>query len=153
MKNIPEGFAPLERPSPFLYTVGPLFIRDDGTEREVIALRVEDKHTNTVGIAHGGVLASLADVALGHRLVFSTVPPRTLVTVNLTVDFIGSAKRGEWIEARVEIQKSDGRTAFASARLTVGNKQIVRASGIFIMGKPFDPNSPHRPPITTSHAL
>ena len=138
MKELPEGFVPLRRPSPFLYTVGPLYIQGDGSEEEVIALRVEEKHTNTVGIAHGGVIASLADASLGHRLVFSSRPPRTLMTINLTIDFIGSAKRGEWIEARVEIHKKDGRTAFASTRLTVGDRPIARASGIFLMGKPID---------------
>ena len=138
MNEIPAGFVPLERPSPFLYTVGPLFISGDGGEQEVIGLRIEEKHTNTVGIAHGGVLAALADVALGHRLVFSTRPPRTLVTINLTLDFIGSAGRGAWLEARVEIHKQEGRMAFASARLSAGDRQVVRASGIFMLGKPLD---------------
>jgi acyl-coenzyme A thioesterase 13 len=136
LKEIPEGFMPLNRPSPFIDTVGPVYIKNDG-EGAIIALRIEAKHANARGIAHGGVLASLADIALGYNLVFATDPPRALVTVNLTVDFIGSARNGDWIEARVEIQKKEGRTAFASARLFSGEKQIARASGIFLMGNPF----------------
>ncbi|MEW6126130.1 MAG: PaaI family thioesterase [Acidobacteriota bacterium] len=137
MKEIPEGFVLFNRPSPFIHTLGPVYIKKED-EYAVIGLRIEEKHANTRGIAHGGVLASLADIALGYNLVFSTMPPRSLVTVNLTVDFIGSARNGDWVEARVEIQKKEGRTAFASACLTVGKKQIVRASGIFLMGKPFE---------------
>ena len=136
LKEIPEGFIPLDRPSPFINTIGPVYIKPEG-EAPVIGLRIEDKHANTQGIAHGGVLASLADIALGYNLVFSTNPPRALVTVNLTIDFIGSARYGDWVEAYVEIQKQGGRTAFASVRLMSGEKQIARASGIFLMGKPF----------------
>lgn len=136
VKEIPQGFIPLNRPSPFIHTIGPVYIKDAGA-RPIIGLPIEDKHANARGIAHGGVLASLADIALGYNLVFSTSPPRALVTVHLTVDFIGSAKIGDWVEAHVEIQKQEGRTAFASARLISGNKQLARASGIFRMGKPF----------------
>jgi acyl-coenzyme A thioesterase 13 len=136
VKAIPEGFSPLNRPSPFIYTIGPVYIKNQG-EYAAIALCIEDKHANARGIAHGGVLASLADIALGYNLVFSTNPPRSLVTINLTIDFIDSARKGDWIEAHVEIQKKEGRTAFASARLISGDKQIARASGIFLMGKPF----------------
>ena len=137
LKEIPEGFIPLNRPSPFINTIGPVYIKNEG-EAPVIGLRIEDKHANTQGMAHGGVLASLADIALGYNLVFSTNPPRALVTVNLTIDFIGSARHGDWIEAYVEIQKQEGHTAFASVRLISGEKQIARASGIFLMGKPFN---------------
>jgi uncharacterized protein (TIGR00369 family) len=136
VKEIPEGFVPLNRPSPFIYTVGPVYLKKEG-ECATIGLRIEDKHANARGLAHGGVIASLADIALGYNLVFSTDPPRALVTINLTVDFIGSARHGDWVEAQVEIQKKEGRTAFASARLLSGGKQIARASGIFLMGKPF----------------
>jgi|ERR1044072_430868 uncharacterized protein (TIGR00369 family) len=136
LKEIPDGFIPLNRPSPFIYTVGPVYLKKAG-EYATIGLRIDDKHANARGIAHGGVLAALADIALGYNLVFSTSPPRTLVTVNLTIDFIGSAKHGDWLEAYVEIHKQEGRTAFASARLMSGAKQIARASGIFLMGKPF----------------
>ncbi len=136
LKEIPEGFIPLNRPSPFIHTLGPIYIKNQG-DYTAIGLRIEDHHANARGLAYGGVLAAVADIALGYNLVFSTSPPRTLVTVNLTVDFIGSARNGDWLEAHVEIHKKEGRTAFASARLLSGNQQIARASGIFMMGKPF----------------
>ena len=138
MREIPEGFFPLVRPSPFLQTLGPLYINGEAPTA-TIGLRIEEKHINAGSIAHGGVLASFADMALGYALVFSTNPPRRLVTINLNVDYIGKAQMGDWLEARIEIHKKQGRTAFASAYLFIGETLITRASGIFLMGEPFDP--------------
>ena len=61
--NPPPGFAPLFRTSPFLETVGPLFYRKDAALGLVIGLRVAEKHANARGIAHGGLLLTLADIA------------------------------------------------------------------------------------------
>src|SRR5689334_25380611 len=109
----PEGFAPLFRSSPFLNTIGPIYGKGEGADL-IIGLRIAEKHTNARGIAHGGVLATLADIALGYCLAFYTNPPQSLVTTNLTLDFAGSAKLGDWLEVKVDIQKSGSRLAFAN---------------------------------------
>ena len=63
--DIPEGFVPLFRTSPFLDTLGPFFYRR--TESSfVIGLRIANKHANARGSAHGGLLLTLADIALGY---------------------------------------------------------------------------------------
>ena len=64
MPSIPEGFRRIERLSPFNALVGPLYERRDG-EKVSIGLAIEAKHTNSRGVCHGGVLATLADLALG----------------------------------------------------------------------------------------
>jgi glutathione S-transferase len=63
---VPEGFAPLFRTSPFLDMLGPFFYRtvEGGF---VIGLRVEEKHGNARGAAHGSFLLTLADIALGDQ--------------------------------------------------------------------------------------
>src|SRR5262247_1827392 len=80
--DIPAGFAPIFRTSPFLETVGPLYSVGFGAEL-VIGMRVQEKHTNARGTLHGGVLASIADIALGYGLATSTTPPTSMVTANL----------------------------------------------------------------------
>ena len=86
--NAPGDFRPLFRTSPALDLVGPLYCR---------------------GTVHGGILATLADVALGYAMAFASDPPRSLVTANLTLDFAGTAKMGEWLEAHVDVQKQGSR--------------------------------------------
>lgn len=58
---MPRGFSVLSRSSPFLDAVGPLYSHGVG-EALVIGLLVESRHTNARGFAHGGMLATLADM-------------------------------------------------------------------------------------------
>ena len=129
--NPPPGFAPLFRTSPFLETVGPLFYRKDAALGLVIGLRVAEKHANARGIAHGGLLVTLADIALGYRTAFAQDPPIGMITANLTADFAGAAKMGDWVEAHVDVQKIGSRLIFANAYLMVDGERIVRASAVF----------------------
>lgn len=129
--EIPEGFKPLRRTnSQFLSALGALYAKGEGGGT-VIALRIEERHLNTRGVAHGGMLITLADSALGIVIAMSRTPKDPMVTVNLTADFADVARAGDWVEARVEIQKMGKRLAFASCHLWVGEKRILRASGIF----------------------
>lgn len=129
MTRIPDGFRRLERLSPFNALVGPLYERRDG-DAVSIGLAIEAKHTNSRGICHGGVLATLADLALGYAMLAKS-GDKGFVTAHLAVDYAGAAKAGDWIEARVEIQRVGSRLAFANCYLMSGGKPIVRASAIF----------------------
>ena len=133
--DTPAGFAPIFRTSPFLETIGPLYSAGSGATL-VIGLRVQEKHTNARGTLHGGVLASIADVALGYGLAMSTQPPTSMVTANLSVDFAGSAQIGDWIETSLDIQKIGSRMAFANVYFTLRGERIARASGVFLVLKP-----------------
>lgn len=132
--DVPDGFEPLFRTSPFLDLIGPLYYRKDG-DGFVVGLRVLAKHANARGAAHGGLLLTLADVALGYRTAFSQTPPAALTTISLTADFTAAARVGDWIEVHVDIQRLGERLAFANAYLTVEQNRIVRASAVFARGR------------------
>jgi acyl-coenzyme A thioesterase 13 len=129
--NIPSGFQPLFRISPIAELIGPVYSRGAGRDL-VIGLRAEQKHCNLRGTVHGGVLATIADIALGYTLAFSSDPPAGFVTANLTIDYAGSAKVGDWLETRTDVQRHGGRLAFANCYIYVGEHRIVRASGVFM---------------------
>lgn len=131
---VPEGFGPLFRTSPLLDTLGPFYGKGTGANL-VIGLRVAEKHTNSRGTVHGGVIATMGDVALGYTMAFSSDPPRRALTANLSIDYTGSAKVGDWIEARVDAYKIGKTLAFANAYLTVDGVQIARASAVFAVVK------------------
>jgi uncharacterized protein (TIGR00369 family) len=138
MPRIPEGFRRIERLSPFNALVGPLYERRDG-ETVSIGLAIEARHTNSRGICHGGVLATLADLALGYAMLAKsgeTGGQRQggFVTAHLAVDYAGAAKAGDWVESRAQIQRVGSRLAFANCYLVVDEKPIVRASAIFARG-------------------
>jgi uncharacterized protein (TIGR00369 family) len=127
----PRGFKSLGRLSPFNAMVGPLFARRRRGEELSIGLRIEKKHTNSRGICHGGVLATLADLALGYAMHASLGGRGSFVTAHLAIDYAGAARVGDWLEAEVEIQRIGSRLAFANCYLVAGERRIVRASAIF----------------------
>lgn len=130
MSAVPEGYRAIERLSPFNALVGPLYERRDG-EAVSIALRIEAKHTNSRGVCHGGVLATLADLALGYAMLARSGDKGSFVTAHLDVDYAGAARPGDWVQSKVEIQRVGARLAFANCYLVAGGKPIVRASAIF----------------------
>ncbi|HVI23431.1 MAG TPA: PaaI family thioesterase [Myxococcales bacterium] len=140
-ENLPEGFARLDRGGPFLASLGSLYAKK--TEQGlVIAMRIEDRHLNTRVIAHGGMLVTLADSALGIAIATAGQDPsrpRAFVTVNLSVDFIASAREGDFVEAHVGIEKLGARLAFATCFLQVGTRRVLRASGVFATVTPARP--------------
>lgn len=130
MNNIPDGFEPIFRSSPFLDLLGPIYNRksEDGL---IIGVWAMQKHCNARELVHGGVFSSLADIALGYNAAFSGDDPVPMVTASLTIDYAGSAKLGDWIEVETDVQKVGRKMAFANCYFTVNSKRIVRASGVF----------------------
>ena len=72
MVNPPEGFEPLFRTGPFLDLIGPFYNKHQDQEL-IVGFEVLEKHCNGRGFAHGGVLSSVADIALGYNCAFSTL--------------------------------------------------------------------------------
>jgi len=130
MNDTPEEFEPIFRSSPFLDLLGPIYNRifERGL---IIGLRAAEKHCNARGLVHGGVLSSLADIALGYNAAFSGDDPVPIVTASLTIDYAGSAKLGDWIEIETDVQKVGRKMAFANCYFLVNEKRIARASGVF----------------------
>lgn len=123
------GFAPFADAGAFLELVGPVHASGEGTDR-VFALRVEERHLNQAGAAHGGLLATLVDFAIG-RAVQASADAEGAVTVSLTTDFLGPARAGDWVEARTEVERLGGRLAFADCSLSVEGREVVRGRAVY----------------------
>ena len=59
------------------------------------------------------------------------IPLLKLTTINISADFAGYARVGDWLEARVDIQKIGRRLVFANAFLMTGSERIARVSAVF----------------------
>jgi uncharacterized protein (TIGR00369 family) len=128
--DLPEGFEPLFRTSPFLERTGPFYVKGRGAQLK-IGLRVQEHHLNGRGHLHGGMVMTMADIALGYAMSTSAEPPIHAVTSSMSADFAGSARLGDWVESAVDIQKVGRTLAFANVYLSVGEQRIARASGVF----------------------
>jgi uncharacterized protein (TIGR00369 family) len=92
--------------------IGLLGSRDwtSGDGRARLELDVTDKHLNPAGTVHGGVLASLMDMAMGQAVRSSTGEDDVPATSQLTVTYLhpGSADAGSLVvTAAVSKQGND----------------------------------------------
>jgi uncharacterized protein (TIGR00369 family) len=128
--DIPTGFEPLARRSPLTEPWQPIYAKT--TDKAVIlGLRLAVPHTNSRGLIHGGLIAALADAAMGYSCAHRMGNKFSLVTVGLAVDFIGSAKIGEWLTIESDVVKTGSTICFAQCLVTADDAVIARANATF----------------------
>jgi len=130
--EVPAGFTPFENQGPFLEAVGPILVRQ-GEQGPILALRAEQRHANHRGTVQGGLLATLADFALGRAIEADAEDGRERATVSLTVDFLKPAQPGDWIESRTKVDRVGGKLSFADCSLTVDDREVVRARAVWVV--------------------
>jgi uncharacterized protein (TIGR00369 family) len=134
---LPAGYERHTRRSPLTDPWEPLFARDTGHAVH-LALEVREAHCNSRGFAHGGLISSLADNAMGLSIVRQAREREggekaSAVTVALTLDFIDAARVGEAIEFQPTVLKVGRTLAFADCRVVCGDRLIARGSASFRM--------------------
>jgi len=132
--NPPKGFKPHTRRSPFTDPFEPLFARID--ERQyALGTRLREVHCNSRGLVHGGFIAAIADNAMGLSCGLALTQGGRkvtgMVTVNLSVDYVGQAKVGDWLETDSTVVKLGGSLAFLETRLISGDTVVARANATF----------------------
>jgi uncharacterized protein (TIGR00369 family) len=128
--DIPDGFEPHDRKSPVTAPWEPLYRRISG-ETVILGVRARDAHCNGRGFVHGGLISALADNAMGLSCARRLGDLASLVTVNLTVDFLGSAHVGQWLEFDTVFVKPGGTLCFTQAFVTADGRPCARANAVF----------------------
>ncbi|HEY1613287.1 MAG TPA: PaaI family thioesterase [Rhizomicrobium sp.] len=129
--DIPAGFVPLRLVMGFLDGNGPLYGKwaDD---RLLIGFRVERRHCNPASVAHGGMLATFADMLLPLAARFqSAADMGFLPTINLSCDFLAPAPLGAWVEGRADALRTTRNLLFAQGTAAADGVPCLRANGIF----------------------
>lgn len=88
-------------------------------------------HANSRGFVHGGLLTALADNAMGLSCGQARGEGAAFVTVNLAIDFVSSARQGQWIEVCPTVIKVGNSLSFASAVIKADGKVCARANATF----------------------
>lgn len=134
--TLPEGFSPHFRKSPVTEPWEPLYSRT--TDNAVIlGLRADRPHLNGRGMVHGGLISALADNAMGLSCGRFLDEGSSVVTVNLTLDFVGSARAGQWLEFDTNFVRAGSTLCFAQALVTADGEPCARANAVFrVVKKP-----------------
>lgn len=127
----PEGFEPAQFTPGFLDHGGPYYLKTRPNAPMLVGLRICDHHINYQDAAHGGVLSTFADVALSHAVYDAERPRLQPSTITLSVNYLAGAKRGDWLEADVQIDRIGGRTAYTSGRIHRAGEAIATMTGVF----------------------
>ena len=127
---VPEGFERHTRRSGLTDPWEPIYARH-AVRGVSLAIRAGAAHANSRGFVHGGLITALADNAMGLSCGQQIANTSGLVTVSLSVDFVGFAKVGQWLEIRAEVVKTGKSLCFATALVLADDSACARASGVF----------------------
>jgi uncharacterized protein (TIGR00369 family) len=123
--TVPADFEQLEA-SPFSDRIGPLYI----SRREsvpVLGLLVDGHHLNRAGRVHGGLLATVADIALS-RAAWDHVPEgATISTADLHVAYLGNVSPGAWVEAWPSVDRVGRAVIHASCLVESDGEPLAKA--------------------------
>ncbi len=100
----------------------------EGSARDgkaTLRIDLEEKHSRTLGITHGGVIASLLDTLMGAAAESLCGPDRYVVTAQLNVNFIRPGWPGEQLVGDAEILHAGRMTA-------VGRGELRNQAGVLV---------------------
>ena len=129
---VPDGFVRLPEGLGFTDTLQPSYRRVEG-DAVCFGLVVEPQHSNSLGICHGGALMTLADITAASGVNLARGKKSGSPTVNLALDFISSARLGEWIEANVEQVSLKRRFGFCNGVIHNHRGIVARFNGTFYL--------------------
>ncbi|MBI1393335.1 MAG: PaaI family thioesterase [Alphaproteobacteria bacterium] len=123
---VPPGWVLTPWREKFAGAAGPYYFREG--EASGVGIVVEERHLNLGGLAHGGCLATLADMSLWD-ICRRKVGPFRGVTVTMNTEFLGPGHPGEFIYAEGDALKSTGSLMFARGVVRAGERVIMNFSG------------------------
>ena len=139
VNTIPDGFVPLRMGGDYIELNGPIYVRVEAGQLQ-LGFRVEKRHTNPMGICHGGWMASFADMVLPISVHHQNkeLRSRFLPTISLQLDYLAPGSLGAWVQGTGQLLRHTKSLVFAQGLITVDGEPAVRMSGVFKIGPPFE---------------
>ncbi|MFV0276826.1 MAG: PaaI family thioesterase [Parahaliea sp.] len=132
VQDIPEGFEPAPTGLGFTDVLQPFFRRVMGEEVS-FGFRVDQQHLNMMGICHGGVLMTLADIAAAAGISRARGQFAGTPTINLSLDFMSPGKPGDWVQADIGEVTIKRRFGFSSGLIVNERGIVARFNGTFYL--------------------
>jgi uncharacterized protein (TIGR00369 family) len=132
---LPAGFNAYLHKSPVTDAWQPIYVQEqDGVV--ALGIRVGTQHCNARGFLHGGVIAALADNAMGFSYMATLLrsdpeASASAVTLSLSLDYAAIARAGAWLHIRPRVLKAGRSIGFVEALILADEKVVARASATF----------------------
>ena len=127
-RDPPPGFELSSSRGPFTTRNGPV-CRATAKGDLRSGLWVLERHCNSMGFMHGGMVSSFADGALAWAVWYET--HKMSVTLKLTTSFFGTIRPGDWLEASPRVTSSEEGIVHVTADMTVRGTLAARAAATF----------------------
>ena len=114
---------------PFEMHSGPFYLGKGNNGETIVALEVSQSQCNSGLVAHGGLIMTLADLAVCHEAVKNLNNVNAL-TVSLTANFLKPAKKGTILKAFPEVSHRTKRTAFAEAYILADDEKVFTCTSV-----------------------
>lgn len=127
-----EGFAPCPMSGRFVPALMPVLCRREA-DRLTFRVEVRPAHCNGYKTAHGGFIATLADIWLAYN-VFHRLPEGcSIVTSNLGVDYLSPVWAGDLLESQIDRLKIGGRLCHASGAILRHGQAVAAMRASFVV--------------------
>jgi uncharacterized protein (TIGR00369 family) len=132
--------------SGFHSQIGPVRFARSGEATWQAALALDARHMNRGGVCHGGVLLTLADIAMGAAS-FAAGGERPCATIQLDSQFVAAAKEGQTLVAFARQLRAVRELSFMECEVHAGCRLVLSASGIWkYLSRGADPAAKAPPP-------
>jgi uncharacterized protein (TIGR00369 family) len=130
--TVPPDFTALPTGLGFTDAIGHCYCRvsEAGVSFGLIVTPV---HANMMGICHGGVLMTLADITAASGVNHARGKRAGSPTINLSLDFIAPGRMGEWLQGDVEQVSLKRRFGFCNGTINNSEGVVARFNGTFYL--------------------
>ena len=114
----------------FMKHNGGLLFRTISENEYEFKVTINENHLNAAGITHGGFIAAFVDAGAGTAA-HKVADNKPCVTISLELKFISAIQLGQELVGTTKIQKKTKSMVFLTCELTVANKIVATASGVW----------------------
>jgi acyl-coenzyme A thioesterase 13 len=124
-----EGYTIYDPVDPFENRAGPFYWKHLPDCTHHFALRATERHCNSHGIVHGGLMMTMIDLSM--VIACKGTDGEQLVTISMNSDFIAAGHAGDIIEAHGTVTRRTRTLAFVTGRVESQGRTLLTASGVF----------------------
>ena len=131
LKHLEQQLDIIQNKNPYVKLLGMKITGWDKGQVDVSMPVIAGKHTNMYNVAHGGALASLADMVMGLSC---TTLGKRVVTMEMNMNFIRGASPQEAITARGKVVHNGKTTMVTEAEIVDSNGALIaKVRGTFFV--------------------
>ena len=111
------------------------------TGHVIIEMPVDERHKQTHGVAHGGVLAALADTAGGLATYMACAPDKRVATIEMKINYLEAVSSGR-VSAEARVVRLGAHIAVVDCDVRDDTRRLVGKALMTFFVVPLDKKSP-----------